>query len=98
MRARSVLPFLDCSVSRLYAKTWGGMAATSLFGNSHGNARPRNISIFCREWLTEKLLVPHLQQFLDRKSTRLNSSHQIISYAFFCLKKKKTLTRYNSSS
>src|SRR5258708_31212550 len=29
---------------------------------------------------------------LDRKSTRLNSSHQIISYAVFCLKKKKTQT------
>src|SRR5258708_23837294 len=28
----------------------------------------------------------------DRKSTRLNSSHQIISYAVFCLKKKKTRT------
>src|SRR5258708_24096406 len=28
----------------------------------------------------------------DRKSTRLNSSHQIISYAVFCLKKKKTTT------
>src|SRR5258708_29840064 len=27
--------------------------------------------------------------FEDRKSTRLNSSHQIISYAVFCLKKKK---------
>src|SRR5438552_11808550 len=27
-------------------------------------------------------------QDLDRKSTRLNSSHQIISYAVFCLKKK----------
>src|SRR5260364_376196 len=26
----------------------------------------------------------------DRKSTRLNSSHQIISYAVFCLKKNKT--------
>src|SRR5258708_25971772 len=26
---------------------------------------------------------------LDRKSTRLNSSHQIISYAVFCLQKKK---------
>src|SRR5258708_28363255 len=26
----------------------------------------------------------------DRKSTRLNSRHQIISYAVFCLKKKKT--------
>src|SRR5258708_27094276 len=29
------------------------------------------------------------QRLLDRKSTRLNSSHQIISYAVFCLKKKK---------
>src|SRR5258708_16763731 len=28
----------------------------------------------------------------DRKSTRLNSSHQIISYAVFCLKKKKKMT------
>src|SRR5258708_21299446 len=28
-------------------------------------------------------------QYADRKSTRLNSSHQIISYAVFCLKKKK---------
>ena len=30
-----------------------------------------------------------LQQGLDRKSTRLNSSHDQISYAVFCLKKKK---------
>src|SRR5258708_14792421 len=29
----------------------------------------------------------------DRKSTRLNSSHQIISYAVFCLKKKKKCRR-----
>src|SRR5258708_12276055 len=29
------------------------------------------------------------QHSTDRKSTRLNSSHQIISYAVFCLKKKK---------
>src|SRR5260221_13855788 len=28
----------------------------------------------------------------DRKSTRLNSSHTVISYAVFCLKKKKKLT------
>src|SRR5205807_5051794 len=27
--------------------------------------------------------------FIDRKSTRLNSSHLVISYAVFCLKKKK---------
>src|SRR5256885_3818465 len=32
----------------------------------------------------------------DRKSTRLNSSHLVISYAVFCLKKKKTIT-HNSS-
>src|SRR5258708_31850277 len=33
----------------------------------------------------------HLER--DRKSTRLNSSHQIISYAVFCLKKKKKSKR-----
>src|SRR5438552_5920558 len=32
----------------------------------------------------------HSEYSGDRKSTRLNSSHQIISYAVFCLKKKKT--------
>src|SRR5258708_27258501 len=35
---------------------------------------------------------PQMRQISrDRKSTRLNSSHQIISYAVFCLKKKKPL-------
>src|SRR5256885_12522888 len=29
----------------------------------------------------------------DRKSTRLNSSHLVISYAVFCLKKKKTICK-----
>src|SRR5258708_21033500 len=33
-------------------------------------------------------LLAGLYEALDRKSTRLNSSHQIISYAVFCLKKK----------
>src|SRR2546430_11404652 len=33
---------------------------------------------------------------IDRKSTRLNSSHSQISYAVFCLKKKKTNNTYNS--
>src|ERR1039457_6526576 len=39
---------------------------------------------------------------LDRKSTRLNSSHLVISYAVFCLKKKKKLkfpsTRYRHAA
>src|SRR3989442_7724408 len=34
-------------------------------------------------------LLPGAQVSLDRKSTRLNSSHVRISYAVFCLKKKK---------
>src|SRR5258708_31544821 len=34
-------------------------------------------------------------QMPDRKSTRLNSSHQIISYAVFCLKKKKKNNEYH---
>src|SRR5688572_31129818 len=37
------------------------------------------------------------QYDLDRKSTRLNSSHSQISYAVFCLKKKKKKKRTNSN-
>src|SRR2546422_7352166 len=41
----------------------------------------------------EDLLVPKVaeQERQDRKSTRLNSSHGYISYAVFCLKKKKKI-------
>src|SRR5690625_5623690 len=35
------------------------------------------------------------QEGVDRKSTRLNSSHVAITYAVFCLKKKKKKTRKN---
>src|SRR5690349_24110947 len=35
---------------------------------------------------------------LDRKSTRLNSSHVEISYAVFCLKKKKKYNKLHSSN
>src|SRR5256885_12524803 len=36
----------------------------------------------------------HLLEDGDRKSTRLNSSHLVISYAVFCLKKKKKKNNY----
>src|SRR3712207_7121650 len=41
--------------------------------------------------VSPSLAKDHLQhiEFVDRKSTRLNSSHANISYAVFCLKKKK---------
>src|SRR2546426_8171890 len=37
----------------------------------------------------ERLVVADEGRPIDRKSTRLNSSHLVISYAVFCLKKKK---------
>src|SRR5690349_23155010 len=51
-------------------------------------------------------LADELSQLLDRKSTRLNSSHVEISYAVFCLKKKKkkknihntTFTNFNNTN
>src|SRR5437879_7689960 len=38
----------------------------------------------------------HVPRMADRKSTRLNSSHRCISYAVFCLKKKKQRTPTNN--
>src|SRR5205809_6176463 len=37
--------------------------------------------------------IPGNEKYVDRKSTRLNSSHGYISYAVFCLKKKKKIKR-----
>src|SRR5256885_9666855 len=44
------------------------------------------------------LLLAAYVNLADRKSTRLNSSHLVISYAVFCLKKKKALPDHNASS
>src|SRR4051794_41678896 len=44
-----------------------------------------------RGWYVQRFL--RLRETADRKSTRLNSSHPSISYAVFCLKKKKTARR-----
>src|SRR5690554_7772339 len=44
------------------------------------------------ELWNDDLITESSKEFIDRKSTRLNSSHVRISYAVFCLKKKKTET------
>src|SRR3989454_3512277 len=44
------------------------------------------------------LLSASLERYEDRKSTRLNSSHLVISYAVFCLKKKKKHIAHNHLS
>src|SRR5947209_13760477 len=41
--------------------------------------------------VTQFRMIPPAQATIDRKSTRLNSSHANISYAVFCLKKKSKL-------
>src|SRR5438552_11285739 len=58
------------------------------------NRRSKSTFGLCRgdhQTIQQVLSTPYQspQQETDRKSTRLNSSHQIISYAVFCLKKKK---------
>src|SRR5688500_19388101 len=51
-----------------------------------------------RDRLDVFTLRPWLGHIRDRKSTRLNSSHLVISYAVFCLKKKKTKTTRNRTN
>src|SRR5258707_4845096 len=43
-------------------------------------------------WAKARNPAPKIRAVIDRKSTRLNSSHANISYAVFCLKKKKKIT------
>src|SRR5690349_23490164 len=44
-----------------------------------------------RVWCMDLKMASHRKLETDRKSTRLNSSHVEISYAVFCLKKKKKI-------
>src|SRR5256885_11257327 len=70
----------------------GCPAIVSLEGSAEGSG-VRVKSRFCRysaseAWGVAALAAPLVGR-ADRKSTRLNSSHLVISYAVFCLKKKK---------
>src|SRR2546422_2059305 len=50
----------------------------------------RSLTVFACAFLVRTLRFVHVHVLsVDRKSTRLNSSHGYISYAVFCLKKKK---------
>src|SRR2546421_9452104 len=64
----------------------------SLPGVQNSHPRPPRLTTSCSRgksvW-TNKRPLPSSKVKLDRKSTRLNSSHDQISYAVFCLKKKR---------
>src|SRR5256885_12700944 len=59
-------------------RSWGG------FGRA-----PKFPPASALEFLLRRDETEMAEKTLDRKSTRLNSSHLVISYAVFCLKKKK---------
>src|SRR5258708_24411323 len=56
--------------------------------NRHLQTQRRGRQVIDRDMRADRILA-RVEMLEDRKSTRLNSSHQIISYAVFCLKKKK---------
>src|SRR5438094_5920118 len=60
---------------------------TTLFRSVFEQRPNPSIEGTCNTWLRQLSPAPHVKR--DRKSTRLNSSHRTISYAVFCLKKKK---------
>src|SRR5437879_11422651 len=70
---------------------------TGSHGTVEGKTRMNAPDTLSREYNNRALVPEHPQFFArwgessarDRKSTRLNSSHRCISYAVFCLKKKR---------
>src|SRR3712207_8359000 len=66
----------------------GGLALDELSGENIGELLRRMRIKGYAVGTTNRVLII-LKYVLDRKSTRLNSSHANISYAVFCLKKKK---------
>src|ERR1035437_10766456 len=70
-------------------------ATTEIYTLSLHDALPIYSTDFQWPWLSTGYS-RHLISAIDRKSTRLNSSHANISYAVFCLKKKHKLAHQKS--
>src|SRR5688572_32119058 len=60
-------------------------------GNTWRSLKIGPVGIFFCDTRSQRTNIKDEPHSLDRKSTRLNSSHSQISYAVFCLKKKKPL-------
>src|SRR3712207_7690201 len=66
-----------------------------VIGHSLGGMFAAEFAAICPHRTRRLVLVDAYGLWLDRKSTRLNSSHANISYAVFCLKKKKIIITSN---
>src|SRR3712207_8697085 len=84
--------FRSFKLTRVVRIENSGSISTQL-NNRQEQTQNRDNEIFGKAFDFTKLTVHRL----DRKSTRLNSSHANISYAVFCLKKKKHLGSYTIS-
>src|SRR5258708_26645740 len=77
--------FNDTATTEIYTLSLHDALPISPDKNRFTVSRTSETGVLWRCFRSQKKETPG-----DRKSTRLNSSHQIISYAVFCLKKKKT--------
>src|SRR3712207_8860460 len=84
----------------LFRSNKGGAGMTDLRGFAEWEGQPVKVSYpsgaspptdygILEEVMEWGIVLNHSTTIQDRKSTRLNSSHANISYAVFCLKKKK---------
>src|SRR5438132_2445217 len=81
-----MIPPLPCSTLFPYTTLFRSVCRLA-FAEAAAKLRSRRPDRSTRRWWDHGKRV-HLSS-TDRKSTRLNSSHTVISYAVFCLKKKK---------
>src|SRR5256885_13201337 len=91
----TLFPYTTLFRSTRIEKVAGGDAKNLWMGTFH--------SVFARILRSEATRIGYQSNFTiydsddsDRKSTRLNSSHLVISYAVFCLKKKNMITNITS--
>src|SRR5258708_12384508 len=74
----------------LFRSRWTESAGTNLLAETAVGSIVANFRDITERKEAEESRLEAVRQQIDRKSTRLNSSHQIISYALFSFKKKKT--------
>src|SRR5690348_17516212 len=86
------LPFLSILYYSSAFLFYNDTATTKIYTLSLHDALPISLNTLNQLGLTGEIdrFTTTLGTAADRKSTRLNSSHPSISYAVFCLKKKKT--------
>src|SRR2546422_7043637 len=88
MRFFSFFFFNDTATTEIYTLSLHDALPISLIKQAELESWPYaywlcQLAVCCSSYTRDFVLIP------DRKSTRLNSSHGYISYAVFCLKKKK---------